>query len=88
MIPMTMAAENVSAKGIASGKCYSCGLGVSVAEADTVFDPKAGRQMILHELPECKAFINDDPDVYAQRCKLKPIDPIAEEFAKLLSDES
>jgi hypothetical protein len=75
-------AETIAAKELAKGKCYHCGKGV------VVVTEMAGRDAVLHEMPECKVFIEEDSDLFARRCNLTPVDPIAEEFAKLLDDES
>lgn len=74
----------MKAKTIAAGKCYSCGLAVSVAEADAVMNPQAGKHMVLHDEPTCAAFHSDDPDVYARRCGLQPLDPIAEALKDMI----
>jgi hypothetical protein len=71
-----------SAREKARGKCCYCGADVSVAE-----NTATKRDMVMHATPACAKFLdpNDDPDAYARRCNLQPIDPIAEEMKKLLT---
>jgi hypothetical protein len=72
-----MTSEHVDAKELAKGKCYACG-------ADVVVVRMQGKDAVLHVMPECERFIEDDSDFYARKCNLTTVDPIAEEFAKLL----